>query len=115
MILRSLHIVIVLILVLAATSCHSSQQTTTVPTYSNPDVSRTLIIYYDSEAGRAALLKAAKSKRCKIIYSYQIFNAIALKIPDGTDKNDTICFFKKINGVISVTEDRSNILLNQER
>ena len=71
------------------------------------DVSpNTLIIMYDTEAGKEPLLKAVEQYGAELIYDYSIIPGIAIRIPDGTDIHEAIAFFRKVKGVISVERDR---------
>lgn len=95
-----------------ALSC-STQKAVTVIDNPQPvlgdetDVSpNTLIIMYDTEAGKEPLLKAVEQYGAELIYDYSIIPGIAIGIPDGTDIHEAIAFFRKVKGVISVERDR---------
>ena len=64
-----------------------------------------LIIYYDPETGKEALLAAAKDYGATILYVYNIIPGIAVSIPDGKNIIEAIAFFEKISGVTSVERD----------
>lgn len=68
-----------------------------------------LIIFYDSETGSSYLLDATRKFGAKIIYEYKNFNGIAITLPEGKggkNINDSISYFSKVKGVISVERDR---------
>ena len=57
------------------------------------------------------LLKAAKEYGAEIIYQYNNLNGIALRIPDGGNISEAIKYFKAVEGVLSVSQDRQWRLL----
>lgn len=65
-----------------------------------------LIISYDAEVGKKALLKAVKDYKAEIIYDYKIINAIAIRIPNDKTLDESITYFKGVKGVIAVEKDR---------
>lgn len=64
-----------------------------------------LIIMYDPEIGKEALLKAVKEYGAELLYDYSIIPGIAIKIPEGTDIIKAIVFFEKVKGVTAVERD----------
>ena len=62
-----------------------------------------LIIMYDSETGKDALLAAVKSYGAEILYEYNIIPGIAIKVPG--DINKAIEFFSGVTGVVAVQRD----------
>lgn len=92
-------------------SCSTQKPVTVIdnplPVQEEIDVSpNTLIIMYDTEAGKEPLLKAVEQYGAELIYDYSIIPGIAIRIPDGTDIHEAIAFFRKVKGVISVERDR---------
>jgi len=75
--------------------------------------SSTLIIHYDSVIGKEPLLKAIEQYGAEIIYDYRIINAVAIRIPDGTDIHTAIDHFNQVDGVLSVNRDRKMQLMNE--
>ena len=65
----------------------------------------TLIIFYDVTVGKTDLLKAVKKSGAKVIYEYEFINAIAVKLPDGSQVDVAISRFEKVNGVLHVSMD----------
>lgn len=64
------------------------------------------IVMYDKETGKDALLKAVKEYCCEVIYDYNIIPGMALKKPDGKSLEETMQYFRKVKGVLSVYYDR---------
>ena len=65
----------------------------------------TLIISYDEAIGKEPLLAAIEQYNATILYEYNIINAVAIRIPEGTDIEDAIEFFSAVEGVILVNRD----------
>lgn len=68
----------------------------------------TLIIWYDAtaKANKRRLLRAVRRYKATVIYTYRNFNAIAIKLPDGTAIDDAASHFQKVKGVLQVSRDR---------
>ena len=66
----------------------------------------TLIIFYDVEIGKEPLLKAIEDYHATVIYDLKIMKSISIKIPDGTNIDDAISYFNKVEGVLQVNRDR---------
>lgn len=102
-------ILIAQIVLLLFTSCKIKQNIETalpmqherVPDYS-PSV---LIAMYDQEVGKEHLLKAIKEYKAEIIYDYSIIPGMAIKKPDDKTLEETMQYFKKVKGVVSVEYD----------
>ena len=60
---------------------------------------------YDAEIGKVPLLKAIKEYGCEIIYDYSIINGMALKKPEDKMLEETMAYFKKVEGVTNVEYD----------
>ena len=65
-----------------------------------------LIIFYDAEIGKEPLLKAIEDYHATVIYDLKIMKSITVKIPDGTNLEDAIQYFNKVEGVLQVNKDR---------
>lgn len=67
----------------------------------------TLIIWYDatSKRNKKRLMKAVKAYKAEVIYDYNNFNGIAIKIPQNTSIDAAIAYFKKVKGVVQVNRD----------
>ncbi len=50
-------------------------------------------------------MKTIKEYGCEIIYEYNSINGMALKKPNDKSLEETMSFFKKVSGVISVEYD----------
>lgn len=103
---------------MAACRAHEEEAATTVSTPQSQQrpqdgaiSNTTLIIMYDAKTGKEPLLKAAKEYGAEIIYQYNNLNGIALRIPDGGNISEAIKYFKAVEGVLSVSQDRQWRLL----
>lgn len=65
----------------------------------------TLIIMYAEDVGKEPLLQAIKKYKAEIVYDYSIIPGMAVKIPEGTNLEDAIHYFKRVKGVVSVEKD----------
>jgi len=63
------------------------------------------LVMYDAEIGKEPLLKAIEACKCEIKYDYGIINGMALKKPDDKSLEETMQYFKKVNGVLTVEFD----------
>ena len=66
----------------------------------------TLIIMYDVEVGKEPLATAIKGYWAEIIYDYSIIHGMAIRIPNESDINKAVDYFKSVKGVVSVDRDR---------
>ena len=107
----SIHLafIIVVAFTMCFTSCKTKQRIeSTLPVQHesiqehSPSV---LIIMYDKETGREPLLKAIKEYKAEIIYDYRIIPGMAIKKPDDKTLEETMQYFKKVKGVVSVEYD----------
>ena len=64
------------------------------------------LVMYDAEIGKQPLLNAIKDYKVEIIYDYRMMSGMALKKPDDKTLEETIAFFKRVKGVVSVEYDR---------
>ena len=60
---------------------------------------------YDQETGKGPLLKAVKEYKAEVIYDYSIIPGMAIKKPDEKTLEETMLYFKKVKGVVSVEYD----------
>ena len=75
----------------------------------------TLIIMYDVEVGKDPLLAAVKELGAEILYDYNIIPGMAVRIPDGSDIQKAIVYFKQVKGVVSVERDQIHLLTDPVR
>ena len=76
------------------------------PAVNQPEYSSsTLIIFYDVGVGKEPLLKAIEDYHATIIYDLKIMKSITIKIPEGTNIEDAINYFNKVEGVLQVNRD----------
>ena len=66
----------------------------------------TLIIMVDTLVGKAPLLQAIKDYGATLKYDYSIIPGVAILIPEGKTLQESIAYFKKVRGVVSVNKDR---------
>lgn len=92
--------IIVLALAIILPAC----RTTKVGQVESPGES--LIIYYDPEAGKEALLDAVKKFDSEVLYVYKVINGIAVTVPKNRTVSDAIKYYEKIPGVLSVNKDQ---------
>lgn len=64
-----------------------------------------LIIMYDSEVGKEALMQAVKDNGAELLYDYSIIPGIAIKIPEGKHILEAIDYFNQVQGVTAVERD----------
>lgn len=64
-----------------------------------------LIIMYDVEVGKEALLQAVKDYGAELLYDYSLIPGIAIKIPEGRHILEAIAYFSKVKGVTAVERD----------
>ena len=102
-------ILIIQIVALIFTSCKAEQQVTvTTPTPSrkvqehSPSV---FIVTYDKEVGKEPLMKAITTYGAEIVYDYSIITGMALKKPEKRTLEETMEYFRAVEGVVSVEYD----------
>ena len=95
--------------------CFSSCRTAHIPEKQETAISgNVLIVFYDAETGKSDLLSAAKKYGSRIIYSYKNFNGIAITLPSDKGVEESIRYYQRVKGVLSVTPDR-NLELNETK
>lgn len=75
----------------------------------------TLIVMYDETIGKEPLQTAVKEYGAEIKYDYSIIPGMAIRLPDGSDIQKAIVYFKQVKGVVSVERDRINRLTDPVR
>lgn len=102
-------ILIAQIALLFLTSCKTKQQTESISTIQHQDTQEhspyVFLVMYDAEIGKKPLLKAISEYKCEIIYDYHIIKGMALKKPKGKTLEETMQYFKKVKGVLTVEYD----------
>ena len=63
------------------------------------------LVMYDAEVGKGPLLKAIKDYGCEIVYDYSIITGMALKKPEDKTLEETMAYFRKVEGITSVEYD----------
>ena len=105
--MKPLAFILLSTLLCACQSPNTPAQSTTIPSQQQTqDTTGNLIIFYDAQTGSAPLLKAVKISGATLVYEYKNLHGIAIRPSSKTNIEDTIAYFKKINGVLSVEQDR---------
>jgi len=102
-------ILIIQIALLLLTSCKTKQVTEIPELPQRHQVQEhsesVFLVMYDRTIGKEPLLKAIKQYKADIIYDYNITPGMALKKPDNKTLEETMEYFRKVEGVISVEYD----------
>lgn len=102
----------ILIAVLSLTSCKTRQ--VVEQSMPNPFIERkyvpehspnVFLVMYDAEVGREPLMKAIKEYNCEIVYDYRSFNGMALKKSEEKTLEETMQYFRRVKGVLTVEYD----------
>lgn len=64
-----------------------------------------LLVMYDQEIGKEPLLDAIKKYKATIKYDYHLISGMAIQKPDDKTLEETMAFFKKVEGVKTVEYD----------
>lgn len=64
-----------------------------------------LIVMYDKEIGKEPLLKAVKAIKAEVKYDYHLIPGMAIQKPDDKTLEETMAYFKKVEGVQTVEYD----------
>ena len=92
-------------------SCGTKQEVveTPIPVHGGeyvPEHSESVfLVMYDAEIGKAPLQKAIEDYGCEIVYDYNIITGMALKKPEDKTLEETMEYFRKVEGVTSVEYD----------
>lgn len=68
------------------------------------------LVYYDGIIGKDALFKAIEKTGSEVLYEYNNFNAIAIRVPLKKSAEKMQAYFEKVNGVVYLQEDQVNLL-----
>ena len=105
--MKTLVFVLLSALLCACQSPSTPAQSTAIPSQQQAqDTTGNLIVFYDAKIGSAPLLKAVKTSGATLVYEYKNLNGIAIHPSSKTNIEDAIAYFKKVNGVLSVEQDR---------
>lgn len=63
------------------------------------------IIYYEDEKARENLLEIAQERGDEVLYKYQNFNAIAIKITSSATEENAVRNYSNLPGVVSMIKD----------
>lgn len=100
-------ILIIQIVALLFTSCKAEQQVAiATPSRKVQEHSPSaFIVTYDKEVGKEPLTKAIEAYGAEIIYDYNIITGMALKKPEKRTLEETMEYFRAVEGVVSVEYD----------
>ena len=83
------------------------EQAPTTPSYRHTQATTgNLIIFYDTQIGSKPLMQAVKDSGASLVYEYKNLHGIAIRPSAKTNIQDAIAYFQKVNGVLSVEQDR---------
>ncbi len=83
-----------------------TQATEAISTRQAQDTTGNLIIFYDEGIGSGSLMKTVKDSGASLVYEYKNLHGIAIRPAANTNIQDVIAYFQKVNGVLSVEQDR---------
>ena len=104
-------LIIYLVTMTMMVSCRTKQEEVETPTpvhggeYVPEHSEHVFLVMYDAEVGKAPLLKAIENYGCEIVYDYHIITGMALKKPGNKTLEETMAYFRKVEGVTSVEYD----------
>ena len=102
-------IILLQVALLIFTSCGTKQTMTDIQPIRNEHVPEhspnVFLVMFDAEIGKELLLKAIQDYKVEIIYDYNMINGLALKKPDDKTLEETMTFFRKVKGIVSVEYD----------
>lgn len=81
------------------------QKDITQKTTPENNVSRTLIVSYDSKVGKKPLMEAIKQMGAQVLYDYSNMNMMAIRLKDGVDSKISQEYLQKVPGVTNVGND----------
>ena len=104
-------LIIFLVTMITMVSCGTKQEVVEVPKpiqggeYVPEHSESVFLVMYDAEVGKAPLQKAIEDYGCEIVYDYIIITGMALKKPEDKTLEETMEYFRKVEGVASVEYD----------
>ena len=102
-------ILIVQIALIFLCSCGTKKEVLSVAHATHSDViehsPNVFLVMYDAETGKEPLQKAIKEYGCEVIYDYRNINGMALRKPESKTLEETMQYFKKVKGVLTVEYD----------
>lgn len=89
-------------------ACQSlPEQAPATPSYPRTQATTgNLIIFYNTQIGSKPLMQAVKDSGASLVYEYKNLHGIAIRPSAKTNIQDAIAYFQKVNGVLSVEQDR---------
>ena len=104
-------LIVSLVSIMVFGSCGTKQEVVEIPKPIQggeyvPEHSETVfLVMYDAEVGKTPLQKAIEKYGCEIVYDYNIITGMALKKPKDKTLEETMEYFRKVEGVTSVEYD----------
>ena len=104
-------ILIICLATIMMVSCGTKQEVVEAPKpiqgdgYVPENSESVFLVMYDAEVGKAPLQKAIEDYGCEIVYDYNIITGMALKKPEDKTLEETMEYFRKVEGVTSVEYD----------
>ncbi|MBR6847005.1 MAG: hypothetical protein IKM74_02625 [Bacteroidales bacterium] len=104
-------LIIFLVTMITMVSCGTKQEVVEAPKpiqggeYVPEHSEYVFLVMYDAEVGKAPLQKAIEDYGCEIVYDYNIITGMALKKPEDKTLEETMEYFRKVEGVTSVEYD----------
>lgn len=104
-------LIIFLVTMITMVSCGTKQEMVETPQpiqgggYVPEHSESVFLVMYDAEIGKAPLQKAIEDYGCEIVYDYNIITGMALKKPEDKTLEETMEYFRKVEGVTSVEYD----------
>lgn len=83
-----------------------TQATEAISTRQAQATTGNLIIFYDEGIGSGSLMKTVKDSGASLVYEYKNLHGIAIRPAANTNIQNVIAYFQKVNGVLSVEQDR---------
>ena len=68
------------------------------------------LVYYDSLVGKDPIFKALDKTDSEVLYEYDNFNALAIKVPLRKSAEKMQDYFEHVNGVVAVLPDQVSLV-----
>ncbi|MBR5896471.1 MAG: hypothetical protein IKZ39_02525 [Lachnospiraceae bacterium] len=100
------------VLLSVVSSCRTKRAVLSVPVEGHVGIpgqeysATTFLVMYDSVVGKAPLLQAICRTGAEVKYDYRLIHGMAICKPQSMTLEETMAYFRKVKGVISVEYDR---------
>lgn len=68
------------------------------------------LVYYDALVGKEYIYKALDKTKSEVLFDYNNFNAVAIRVPLKKDADKMQAYFENVKGVIFVQPDQINMV-----